>query len=280
MNSASMIWNNRWRNPLIRSLILSVAFLSSLTPALPAEPAAPWPDSARSRSLSRPSWVLLIPARRLPNGTLAIWDRNDDWSRMWRAPATIDGLRIVPLFGDDEDKRSVTAESIDGMMVDSLERVMRKYGAPAVALAVTDGKAVALAGWVPGYAASWEPSDVHQDPAQTKAQALTILSGMFRAGGASQASRSQPEKTTEGAGAGDVQIEAYRSGTDGATEYRLILLPPPAAVVDQALDRLQAIPGLQVVSSEPYAEGMRLVVSTSSGRQLSAELRAAGFSVR
>lgn len=56
--------------------------------------------------------------------------------------------------------------------------------------------------------------------------------------------------------------------------------PPPAAVVDQALERLQAIPGLQVVSSEPYAEGMRLVVSTSSGRQLSAELRAAGFSVR
>lgn len=199
---------------------------------------------------------------------------------MWRAPATVDGLRIVPLFGDDEDKRSVTAESIDGMMVDSLERVMRKYGAPAVALAVTDGRTVGLAGWVPGYAASWEPSDVHQDPAQTKAQALTILSGMFRAGGAAQASRSQPEKGTESAGAGDVQIEAYRAGADGATEYRLILLPPPAAIVDQALARLQAIPGLQVLSSEPYAEGLRLVVSNSSGGQLPAQLRAAGFSVR
>jgi hypothetical protein len=222
----------------------------------------------------------LIPARRLPNGTLSIWDRNDDWSRMWRAPATVDGLRIVPLFGDDEDKRSVTAESIDGMMVDSLERVMRKYGAPAVALAVTDGRTVGLAGWVPGYAASWEPSDVHQDPAQTKAQALTILSGMFRAGGAAQASRSQPEKGTESAGAGDVQIEAYRAGADGATEYRLILLPPPAVIVDQALARLQAIPGLQVLSSEPYAEGLRLVVSNSSGGQLPAQLRAAGFSVR
>lgn len=199
---------------------------------------------------------------------------------MWRAPASIDGLRIVPLFGDDEDKRSVTAESIDGMMVDSLERVMRKYGAPAVALAVTDGRSVALAGWVPGYAASWEPSDVHQDPVQTKGQALTILSGMFRSGGASQSPRTQPEKAPEATGAGDVQIEAYRPGADGATEYRLILLPPPAAIVDQALERLRAIPGLQVVSSEPYAEGMRLVVSSSSGRQLSSELRAAGFSVR
>ncbi len=273
-----MIRNNPWRNPLIRTFLLSIALLSSLTPALPAEPAAPWPDSARSSSLSRPSWVLLIPARRLPNGTLAIWERNDDWSRMWRAPATIDGLRIVPLFGDDEDKRSVTAESIDGMMVDSLERVMRKYGAPAVALAVTDGRTVALAGWVPGYAASWEPSDVHQDPSQTKAQALTVLSAMFRAGGNSQVSRTQPEKASEGAG--DIQIEAYRTGADGATEYRLILLPPPAAIVDQALERLQAIQGLLVLSSEPYAEGLRLVVSSSSGKQLADDLRAAGFSVR
>lgn len=198
---------------------------------------------------------------------------------MWRAPATIDGLRIVPLFGDDEDKRSVTAESIDGMMVDSLERVMRKYGAPAVALAVTDGRAVALAGWVPGYAASWEPADVQRDPAQTKAHALTILSGMFRSGG-SQSARPQPERGVESPGAGDVQIEAYRAGAGGATEYRLILLPPPAAIVDQALERLQAVQGIQVLSSEPYAEGLRLVVSSTAGRQLSAELRAAGFSVR
>ncbi|AOG03467.1 hypothetical protein [Bosea sp. RAC05] len=261
---------------MLKFILLALSMVCLSGPQASAvEPAAPWPDAARSRPLPRPSWVLVVPARRLPSGALSIWDRTDSWARMWRAPATIDGLRFVPVFGDDQDKRSITAEAIDGMIVDSLDIVMRKYGAPAIALAVTDGNSVALAGWVPGWSASWEPSEYISDPSETRKRALSTLSSMFRSTGQARS----PVRETTRVNAGDIEIEAYRTGNNGETEYRLVLLPAPGGTAEDARSTLEQLPGLVTLSAEPYAEGLRLVVSKAQGR-IEAELRALGFSVR
>lgn len=261
---------------MMRSILALATMLCLCAASASAvEPAAPWPEVARSRPLPRPAWVLVVPARRLNSGALSLWDRSDNWARLWRAPATIDGLRLVPLFGDDEDKRSITAEAVDGMIVDSLNIVMRKYGAPAIALAVTDGKSIALAGWVPGWSASWEPSEYLADQSETRKRAMSTLSSMFRSG--AQA-RTQPREIAR-QNAGDVEIEAYRANASGETEYRLVLLPPPGGVAEEAKLILERMSGLQIISEEPYAEGLRLIVSRRAG-QFEQELRTLGFSVR
>ncbi len=249
-----------------------LAALAALAPApAPAtEAAAPWPMSAQGRPLPRPAWVLVIPARRKPGGGLAIWERDDAWTRAWRVPRLVRGVRMVSLLGDAEDRRAVTAAAIDGMMVDSLAAVMRKYGAPALALAVTDGSSVALAGYVPGHAASWLPADAGADEGATREASLATLAALFGARGAPAAETAR-DSSREAA----VEILAVRDRDDGGFDYRLRLAGTDAA----GLRRQLAGTGARLEEMEP-GDAAAVVSSPDDIDAFSAALRARGLTVR
>ncbi len=256
--------------PLGAAALLALALLRAV-PAPASEAAAPWPESARGRPLPRPSWVLVIPARRAPDGTLSIWRRDDEWTKAWRAPRLVRGIRMVSLFGDAEDRRAVTAEAIDGMLVDSLASVMRKYGAPALALAVTDGQSVALAGYVPGRPASWVPAEVGEDAAATRERSVAALSGLFGAAGAAVA----PEASSAPA---DVEILALRDA-DGGFDYRLRV----RATGEAQARRMLSLAGLELAEAEaPGADGTLVAIASSADgvEGVRAALRGAGLTVR
>jgi len=151
--------------------------------------------------------------------------------------------------------------------------VMRKYGAPAFALAVTDGHSVALAGWAPGWPASWEPMNVSGNELETKKQALSILASMFKRNVAPRPPQTQKK------GEGEVQIEEVRQNSDANAEYSVILHPPAGGSIQNARAKLESSTHLHIVTAEPYADGLRLVVDTGAG-DIEPELRTLGFSVR
>ena len=228
------------------SVALAAAFLA-LSPAGAADgsPAAPWPERAEGRALPSVPWVLVVPARRLPGGELVIWDRADPWTLAWRVPRVLGGLRMVTLFGDAEDRRAVTPAAIDGMVISSLGVVQRKYGAPALALAVTDGEGVAVAGYVPGWPASWKGVQAGADAREAAVAALASMfggaggRGAAPDGGRADLADADPEPApAEGPAA---EVEASRSGPAGV-EYRLRV-----AGGERALARLSSVPGVTVL---------------------------------
>jgi hypothetical protein len=116
-----------------------------------------WPQDARGGSLRKPAWVLVVPAKRLEDGTLLVWDRTDTWVRQWIVPEkTPKGLRTVAIVGDSEDKRLIAASQIDNMQSSALKQIARKYNAPAIVLAVSSGDEQVVAAWLPGYNATWD----------------------------------------------------------------------------------------------------------------------------
>jgi len=256
-----------------------VALLVLCTPAAAQpSPAAPWPIQAQGRALPRPDWVLAIPARRQADGSLSIWDRADEWTSAWRVPAVADGLRVVTLLGDTEDRRTITSAAIDGMMVDDLSKVLRKYGAPAMALVVTDGSSVAVAGYVPGWQASWESVPWTGDTASTRELSLDAIAGLFD--GAGQAS---PQTDASASGMSGILIDAYRvDQSTGATDYRIIVYGTPQEI-DFQLDTVAAMPGILILS-ETLVDGYSVIaeirtVPTASGGPLEMELPRYGLTV-
>lgn len=253
-------------------------FALLLVPSPPASAqvaAAPWPASAQGRALPRPAWVLVIPARRTATGDLVIWDRNDAWTKAWRVPRLVDGIRMVSLLGDAEDRRSVTADAIDGMIVSSLDVVVRKYGAPAIALAVSDGSAVAIAGYVPGYSAAWQPAEATSDVQETQRRSSRVLAGMFGGSGAAPLPRETPVEPTF-----DADIVDAIERTDGTFDYVVGFSVPGQGPEDLAL-RLEALPDARIKSVTGQVGRVRATLSYDTPRDsIADELAAAGFTVR
>ena len=263
-----------------KRIFATLALAAALTAAGPspaplaAEPAAPWPEEAQGRSLPRPSWVLVIPARRKLNGDLSIWERSDEWTKAWRVPRTLGGVRMVTLLGDSEDRRSVTAAAIDGMLVDSLAVVMRKYGAPALALAVTDGRSVALAGYVPGYAASWLPSVTGNDMEDTRNKSLSTLASLFGGSASPAAPSDEPAAMAKSR---DAEILAMRDRDDGGMDFRVRMRMPEA----EAREALGNVAGVNVETVDPSGSDSVAIVSTSRSYEgLVSALRSSGLNVR
>lgn len=228
---------------VLRPLIASV-ILSCLSSAAWGQSTVPWPDLAYERGLPRPDWVLAIPARRGADGRLTIWDRRDPWTSAWRVPTTVDGLRIVTLFGDTQDRRSITPEAIDGMLVDQMRPVMDKYGAPALALIVDDGQGIAVAGYVPGYPASWttatEFEDVENTRAESASKVVSLFSGVVSA-----------PVTQIGYG---VAILAYREDAAlGTTDYR-VTVSGTWDQINAQLDAISMMPATSVLSETVLSE--------------------------
>ena len=247
------------------------------TPAS-AQAAAAWPSTAQGRPLPRPAWVLVIPARRTSKG-LSIWARDDDWTRAWRVPRLVGGLRIVTLFGDAEDRRSITADAFDGMIIDSMEIVRRKYDAPAIALAVIDGNEAAVAGWAPGWPASWEPSDASGDVATSHEAAVRALSALF-SGGRGTDSPSGDTPAATGAGAISAVFEAYRQVGDGTVDYKVKLSGSDDTAIEAALTRLARNGDLEIsVESQANGEAELMVASRLDRAGVADAIRSAGLAV-
>ena len=190
-------------------------------------------------------------------------------------PRLVGGVRMVSLLGDAEDRRSITADAIDGMMVSSLDVVVRKYGAPAIALAVTDGRSVAVAGYAPGYAASWQPVYDASDPVEAQRRSVETLASMF--GGNAGPAAVATEAT---APSYDADIVDAIERTDGTYDYVLSLSVRGQGPDDIAL-RLEALPGARLKAIEGAPGKVRATVSYDAPHDAIADdLSAAGFSVR
>lgn len=235
----------------IASILLGVFLaLSPLDALAQSTSAAPWPSSAQGRTLPRPDWVLAIPARRNDDGTLSIWERSDDWTREWRVPTVVDGLRVVTLLGDSEDRKRITPEAIDQMLVDQMEPVMAKYGAPALALVVTDGSSTAVAGYMPGWQASWDEVGHSSSLQETRTLAADVISAMF----------SDPYSAPTPSGeTGGVHIQAFRQNPQtGGMDYRIVVMGS-GEMIQYQLAAIAAMPGTVIYGKQAVAEDSLLV---------------------
>lgn len=259
------------KSSLVALTLVAFFLISPLEAYAQSSPAAPWPIAAQGRSLPRPDWVLAIPARRQADGSLAIWDRNDDWTKEWRVPKVVDGLRIVTLLGDSEDRKRITPSAIDEMLVDQMRPVMDKYGAPALALIVTDGQSTAVAGYVPGWTAAWTDVPYAAGLPETHALSTAAISGMF------SEPYSQPLATDTGAEA--VEIRAYRQNPEtGGMDYKLVL-HGTQDMLQYQLNTISSFAGTVVVNQQLIAADQLLVEITRNigAGPLEADLAAYGL---
>jgi hypothetical protein len=180
----------------MKTIAVAVMTILSAFPAS-ASPQGTWPDDMRGYSLPKQDWIMIIPATRLPDGTVSVWNRGDDWNRQWIVPkATPEGTRTVAVNGDSEDVRIVSPDQIDNMSVSALSKLAGKYGASAIAVVVAEGTGeVAVAAWAKGNYATWESAVSDGDP---RSSALRTLDEIY-------------------AGA-DLKMTTSREGSEGATE--------------------------------------------------------------
>jgi len=203
-----------------------------------------WPPEARGVTLPRPAWVLVVPARRGADGTVAAWDRTGSWMRKWVVPRSAKGnLRTVAVTGDSEDARIVDGTQIDNMDTSALGRLASKYGAPAVAVVMegAEGEA-AVAVWKPGHGAAWDMTNPGED---SREGSLRLIGDLF-------SGQRKPR----------FQITGVRT-VGGVEQYRL------SAGDASLLDRLGEIPGIEVVEILEGDENRpSAVVTVTDGRRI------------
>lgn len=240
----------------MRLIVVVLLIVLGAQPALAQGYAAsPWPQSAENRALPRPSWVLVIPARRHADGSLTIWDRDDEWTRAWRVPRVIDGMRVVTLFGDSQDSRSITSAAIDGMQVDEMQVVLDKYGAPALALAVNDGTSVAVAAYVPGWSAGWSATTAGADDTESRENALDVIGALF------SGSAAAPQQPTSD----PIEILAFRDDDmTGGRDYRVAVRVDEGRI-QGVIDQIASVPGGNIVDVQRDADGVVLTVQRYPG---------------
>lgn len=201
-----------------------------------ASPQGTWPEDMRGYSLPKQDWIMIIPATRLPDGSVSVWNRADRWNRQWIVPkATPGGTRTVAVNGDSEDMRIVSPDQIDNMSVSALSKLAGKYGASAIAVVVAEETGgVAVAAWAKGNYATWESAVDEGDP---RADALRTLDEIYA--GADPEMAAAAHAGTEDEIGNYVTIVGQRyNESKGAMEYRI---SGPAVLLDrisgdQALD--------------------------------------------
>lgn len=249
----------------------AAAFLTFLAASSAfASPQGTWPEDMRGYSLPRQDWIMIIPATRLPDGTVSVWNRADKWNRQWIVPkATPGGTRTVAVNGDSEDMRIVSPDQIDNMSVSALSRLAGKYGASAIAVVVAEETGdVAVAAWAKGNYATWESAVGEGDP---RADALRTLDEIYAGADTEMAGASPPGK--EGETGNFVTIVGQRyNESKGAMEYRI---SGPWVL----LDRISADPSFDVGSrNEDVPPSVDLTVG--DGRDVEQVLSEAGVEVR
>lgn len=247
-------------------LVIAAALCPAIAYAERVEGA--WPQEARGASFARPDWVLVIPATRLEDGNLLVWDRSDAWVRQWIVPAkTPKGLRTVAIVGDSEDKRTVAAAQIDNMQSSALRQIARKYNAPAVVLAVSGSDGQVVAAWMPGFNATWDYSTGN---ASDRKGSLETIDALF-----SGKRQLVSEFTTETAAiSASVEVVAERMNqASGTMEYRI------KSESDEVLDALSGSPHLVVLGRVPDEPSV-IEVRMRDLTPIEAALKSAGLSLR
>ncbi len=151
-----------------------------------------------------------------PDGTLSIWGGTTSGPRPGARPAS-SGASGWSLFGDASRgpaRRHGRGHRRDAGRFPRLGDAQVRR--PRLALAVTDGQSVALAGYVPGRPASWVPAEVWRTRTRRDPRALGggAESGLFGAAGAAVA----PEASSAPA---DVEILALRDADGGFDRLRV-----------------------------------------------------------
>lgn len=233
--------------------LLLALMIAAASPAMSA-PQGPWPEEARGLGLPKAEWILVVPARRLADGSVSVWNRDDEWTGQWIVPRqTPAGVRTVAIVGDAEDRRMVDGTALDVMDASVLSRLAAKYRAPAVAVAITDSRGeVAVAGWIKGAGASW----IEASGAGGREGSLAAMDMIFTGGG--------------GEASFDVAITGQRMN-GGWMEYRIEVYDP---IIE---DVISQISGVEVVAT---AGPQALVVRVTDGRDVETALRSAGLSLR
>jgi hypothetical protein len=242
-----------------RALAASLLLVAS-SPAF-ASPQGVWPEEARSLSMGRPSWVLVVPAVRGGDGRIQLWDRFSPWSREWVVPRpTPSGVRTVSISGDAEDQKLIRSDQLDNMSSETLRLLAGKYGAEAVAVVVEDAdSAVAVAVWKRGGHATWEAADMAGDPRKA---ALATIDDLFGGADAREASSSASD------GVPSASILAQRSLEGGLVEYRI-------TANEEAVRLIDASPSLRVSARD----GGTMDVVVVDGRDVEDVMHEAGVSL-
>lgn len=239
----------------MRRIWAAIAALFLAVPGVLANPGEQWPEEALSVSLSKPQWILVVPVRRNADGSMAAWQKGDDWTREWIVPRpTPGGTRTVAITGDSEDARTVRSASLETMDARVLGWLAAKYKAPAVAVAVEDAYGTtAVAGWIQGEGAAWRRAD----GGAPRQASLSSMDDIF--------SGRRSNETF------DVAITGQRL-EEGRVLYRI------EVTQDIMGDVLRGVDGLDVIGSED-ADPHALIVSPRDGEDIESVLRQAGISV-
>jgi hypothetical protein len=249
-------------NIMLKYLVATAAFLAPLSANATAQ--GSWPNDFRGGTFSKPAWILVIPVQRQADGSLAIFDRKNPWVREWIVPQpTAQGIRTVTIVGDSEDKRLVSADDIDQMRGSALQRLARKYNAPAVAIAVSDADGTtAVAAWMPGRQATWDtPIE-----GEGKQALITALDAIFT--GSERAVSTQSEQIAESRPA--ARIVAERLNRDiNKMEYRI------EPLTREAEQLIGGSPSLQYLG-QANGDGSVMEVRVMDGSTIEAILSAAG----
>lgn len=190
---------------------------------------------------------------------------------------------MVTLMGDAEDARNIDASAVDDMRIDPIDRVMRKYGAPAMGLAVDNGTSAAVAVYVPGHPASWLPVESGADAAATRTAALDAFASIVGGGAPGAAyeegsgDEDSPDAAPEETGRPQVVVAGWRPAGQGYNDFRLVA---PGSGDDVAA-ALEAGGRSRIVEIAGTDAGTSIVVEyAGEADQFEAELAAAGFEVR
>lgn len=246
----------------MRRIIIALIFSLGQTLSALSSPQGSWPAELKGVGLPTPDWILVLPAKREPSGTIKLWDKDDPWNREWVVPkATPTGIRTVAIAGDAEDRRVVADWHVDTMDVTALSMLAEKYSAPAIAVVVQDDMGdTAIAAWMPEYEAVWDAvgaTDGDREPA------LHILEYIFR--GHEDAAVHYTANETE------VIITGQRF--NGSTyEYRLELIGNEAEGI------LKTASGIEIVEYIDTLTDIRtIVVRGTDGRDIETILMSNGI---
>lgn len=243
------------------------------------DPDAAFPEAPVRR---RPAWILAVPVEAGPRGG-TVWLRDSPWSRAWIAPVRRQGMRIVAITGDAEERERLTPALLDDpdspRAVQALLGIARKYGAPAVSLVRQDG-AGGLRAWVWWRDGQVETGDASGSGPGAREAALALIASL--AAPAAPAREDRPEAEETPAGPPEVDLEEHQevAGGPGEFGFAVVLDTRKQAEISAVRRAVSAIPGTWVRDTRVDPEGLEITGVFQGGRaEFERALAAAGLRV-
>ena len=259
-------------------------------PAADAPQVLPSPVAPAPAPVARkPSWILAIPVEAVSSKT--VWGRESAWSRQWVAPVRRDGMRIVSIMGDADDRARLTegmlSQPDDSSTAQAALALARKYGAPAVAVLRANGEGTAVWLWRGGSDPVETDSDAIGDSA--KESALDMLVDLADPGhsNAPTASAATVQPAVAAAAKADsgpptggtgVDLETHPEfAQDGQYGFAIVLSSSDKLRSALLKHQVAALHGVHVLTADVDQDGAIITGSYEGGQaELVAALGAAG----